>query len=1441
MPSHCGNPLRGLRILGCGGVELPGDDKGAALLGRMMNSDTSLDCAVFKLSPRRSRCELFVSGNGKTEKIASGFLKPFITHLKVADEQAARVDKSIKLELEKSHDAGSWFNKGTLERFVRFVSTPEVLESANTYYAEMLQLEGARRIYAQGGGDTLPGTSGEDGTNTVAAADITKKELLRAIDLRLVTLKQDLATACARACSAGFTTDSVSELLLFAEYFGAKRLSEACNKFIVLCQRHSELIGQQHQPQPVSLNLKSFADGNVCPSSSSDTSIDKPELGDGGAGKPPDGAGLQHHNINTSQPSQLNSTELGTSEQAKPIQRRRAVSEEPISCASSANEPAQQDGGGSFRRLSVQDRINLFENKQKEQSSSSRNITTAGIVNRVVAGKWEHRRLPSDVSEKSVLRRWSGASDMSIDLNISNSNTFNDHKESRNAVGNPTSANLPCPSLSKSEETEAFELKDTATSQCWLDLKERMVTSSSSLQFQCKNFPGDKDCTEAEDIKFSMSKDRPVLDKRQHKHYRSASVSRMEYCGLGNQDASETSNNAELKDHAACHIHLKTEDHVQMKNQVALPEISQAVSAVTKQNSWREQVMQSQTRENPSRSDGVELKDQAEVVNQLQTFERRTDVEAKEVKANGLSDSQARFKISSGLSLECDLQISQSQKKKNAVKMEEAVARKAVKRKEDASHQEINCPKQSFVPKGSVDEIIQGDTDHMPAFPLTKTKEIEPPSAYQMEQLPAGMASKRNQELNDELQMKANELEKLFAAHKLGTLSEQTASSQRSRPVDVQEDHVPMAMEKRHAVVLPDQVPEKKYPRNIPNNVVDFDANFLLKMVGNKEHCSSMNQKFDAVSPSDDSRGKFFFKYMQKRDAKLLEEWETERVQKDAKMKAMRDSLERSQAEMNSRYSGTADRHGSKYTHHHAGKLRSISSTSINCKNQAVDSVHEEGEDLDDLYKQVGHGQHTSYNDSFGDNSSKSTNSLKLFSTKTLSSSTPRPSVASAPKTSVKSTGTVSVKHMIRTENPLAESLSNFSDFRKENAKPSAAINRVNTREKPKFHSRSKSIVEETNLVKEDKPRRSSSMRKSAAIPGELKNLSPLNSVSPGFSKAQRDAAFINKVHKTEEFKQLIRKGKGSGPVLESNIIKSKASVVSRLNKNGEYSEGIIQQEDSPDLDKDLLERPSAEQDLEASDFPVDSDSDKPQHIQEYENSDEFWSEYGDVQTSLSQADYDTAPASPKFSTSAGNTLESAGESPRLWNPHLHNSFPYVHEASNIDAFVDSPVGSPASWNLHPLNQMMETDAARTRKKWGSAPMPMIVANASQQSHKDVTKGFKRLLKFGRKSRGAETLVTDWVSASTASEGDDDTEDGHDLATRPADDLRKSRMGCLFPHDGFNEGEIFPEQAQSLWSSISNPSANFKLREDPLTGSSLKAPRSFFSLSSFRSKESKPR
>ena len=126
-----------------------------------------------------------VYSDGNTEKLASGSVKPFVTHLKVAEEQVALAVQSIKLETEKSRNAETWFTKGTLERFnefqslsiavlllcvgcyifgypfieliclllffrfVRFVSTPEVVELVNTYDAEMSQLEAARKIYSQ--------------------------------------------------------------------------------------------------------------------------------------------------------------------------------------------------------------------------------------------------------------------------------------------------------------------------------------------------------------------------------------------------------------------------------------------------------------------------------------------------------------------------------------------------------------------------------------------------------------------------------------------------------------------------------------------------------------------------------------------------------------------------------------------------------------------------------------------------------------------------------------------------------------------------------------------------------------------------------------------------------------------------------------------------------------------------------------------------------------------------------------------------------------------------------------------------------------------------------------------------------------------------------------------------------------------------------------------
>jgi hypothetical protein len=63
------------------------------------------------------RCDLVISANGKTEKIASGLLNPFLSHLKTAQEQMAKGGYSIILEPESGSDA-TWFTKSTIERSV---------------------------------------------------------------------------------------------------------------------------------------------------------------------------------------------------------------------------------------------------------------------------------------------------------------------------------------------------------------------------------------------------------------------------------------------------------------------------------------------------------------------------------------------------------------------------------------------------------------------------------------------------------------------------------------------------------------------------------------------------------------------------------------------------------------------------------------------------------------------------------------------------------------------------------------------------------------------------------------------------------------------------------------------------------------------------------------------------------------------------------------------------------------------------------------------------------------------------------------------------------------------------------------------------------------------------------------------------------------------------
>ncbi|KAL5702354.1 hypothetical protein ACHQM5_027582 [Ranunculus cassubicifolius] len=241
-----------------------------------MKSKTRLDSAVFQLTPTRTRYTLVVNAKGKTEQISSGLLGPFLEHLKAAKDQVSKGCYSILLQPDRVGGA-VWFTKGTVERFVRFVNTPEVLERVNMTESEILQIEEAISIQDS---DTLGLNNEEDhnksmegyreksresieGSQPLLNVDIenmiviyklgehitsngstgresSRVHFLRVLETRKTVLQKEQGMAFARALAAGFDMDHMSHLVSFAECFGAPRLMEACVGFMVLWKRKHE-------------------------------------------------------------------------------------------------------------------------------------------------------------------------------------------------------------------------------------------------------------------------------------------------------------------------------------------------------------------------------------------------------------------------------------------------------------------------------------------------------------------------------------------------------------------------------------------------------------------------------------------------------------------------------------------------------------------------------------------------------------------------------------------------------------------------------------------------------------------------------------------------------------------------------------------------------------------------------------------------------------------------------------------------------------------------------------------------------------------------------------------------------------------------------------------------------------------------------------------------
>lgn len=591
--------------------------------------------------------------------------------------------------------------------------------------------------------------------------------------------------------------------------------------------------------------------------------------------------------------------------------------------------------GPPARRLSVQDRINLFENKQKENTGGS------GGGKPVSAKPLELRRLSSDVSsapsvvEKAVLRRWSGVSDMSIDFS-------NEKKDVESPLCTPSSSSI---SDTKSNIFSGATEIQSEKSLPDLESKTRLEKRGNFVR------PGD------DEPKQQAEEQNPVE-------------------GYTGKEAGASKVPIDWKDQSSSQAQLSSfsggADPVGLNDRgVSQGSVKNLSSSDDKSKGFKGVLgSETQARSSADRAEVDGVKNQ--VASQVDAFAKKAGDDAADGKiGNKMDDSGPRdysayplrprgsrshsrsfsnqfecggIKLESSSTQSMEIDGGQLPHQRRSFKTEpEAVASKNLAssdthnlRVDDFGAQKMKLQKADSTGRKQVEKSQVGREESsflherskldMMGKNVTEGQESTPTiSSTPGERVQRVRQTKGNQELN-ELKVKQNELERLFAEHKLRVPGD-SSSARRNNTLDVQLDQAISSQHRTSSAIdtAPAQVVERStviIESTGSSNKMEIVYTTPAKMINNHDF-------------SDDSRGKFYNKYMQKRDAKLREEWTSKRAEKEAKMKAMQDSLEKSKAEMKAKFSGFTDRQDSVASaRRRAEKLRSF-----NYRSQTRDQV----------------------------------------------------------------------------------------------------------------------------------------------------------------------------------------------------------------------------------------------------------------------------------------------------------------------------------------------------------------------------------------------------------------------------------------------------------------------------------------------------------------------
>ncbi|VFQ99554.1 unnamed protein product [Cuscuta campestris] len=371
-----------------------------------MNADEVLDYIEFRIYPSENRYEACISCHNEIETASSGLLEQLALHSSIAKALSLKGSESyFKLEPPDNLSEATWFSKITLIRCLNIINSMDILEKFKEMEKEISQLEEARKFHAS------LYAKADDNYQT---PDSSKNELLRAIDLRLTTLRGELADAFDLAVGTTCSCEDIIGVEKFSDHFGADDLRNTLQKLVIwrgengstdtANKKHSVAEQDSETNQPVSSDPPVRYGASPAKAARAEREISSESEDSSSCAAEERSRPLARPSSPRRSASPMRRVQIGRSGTRRPAAltiknlsshlpvREKRASRKDESSSGGEEEDSEKASKRSERMMSVQDAINLFERKQRDYHHQS----TVDV-----------KKAVSVVANKTVLRRWS--------------------------------------------------------------------------------------------------------------------------------------------------------------------------------------------------------------------------------------------------------------------------------------------------------------------------------------------------------------------------------------------------------------------------------------------------------------------------------------------------------------------------------------------------------------------------------------------------------------------------------------------------------------------------------------------------------------------------------------------------------------------------------------------------------------------------------------------------------------------------------------------------------------------------------------------------------------------------------------------------------------------------------------------------------------------------